>query len=51
MYERAYGFADGNGEVWVNPDSDYAEKEAKRPTYNDMNTTNRLQNVISRVKK
>jgi RNA polymerase sigma factor (sigma-70 family) len=48
MYERAYGFADGHAEVWVNPDGNYSDKEAKRPTYNDTNTTNRLERVITR---
>lgn len=48
MFERAYGFADGHGEVWVSPDGNYSDKEAKRPTYSDTNTTNRLERIIVR---
>jgi RNA polymerase sigma factor (sigma-70 family) len=51
MYERAYGFADGTAEVWVNPDANYSDKETKRPTYNDTNTSQRQEQVISRVKR
>jgi hypothetical protein len=48
VFERAYGFADGHGEVWVSPDGNYSDKEAKRPTYSDTNTTNRLERIIVR---